>query len=308
MKRFACALLLCCAALLAVPAAHAADIYAQTRHPIVLVHGLFGFDAIGPVDYFYGMPAALRAGGATVYVPQQSATNTSELRGEQLLAQLRQLKAVHGHARFHLIAHSHGGHTSRYVAGVAPELVASVTTLNTPHMGSRTADGIEAGTTATGTTAAVAAIVDAFSRFIDWMSTGGNPQDSLGALASLNTRGALAFNARFPAGAPTSACGQGPAMAANGVRYYSVGGTSVITNVVDLIDPVLAAGSVFYGFEANDGVVGRCSSRWGTVLRDDYPWNHFDVVNQTFGLRGLFTPDPVAMVRSQANRLKQLGL
>ena len=30
--------------------------YTQTRYPIVLVHGLFGFDKLLGVDYFYGIP------------------------------------------------------------------------------------------------------------------------------------------------------------------------------------------------------------------------------------------------------------
>src|SRR2546428_5344478 len=64
--------------------------YTQTRYPIVLVHGLFGFDAIGPVDYWYGIPAALRADGAQVYVTQVSASNSTEVRGEQLLTQVKQ--------------------------------------------------------------------------------------------------------------------------------------------------------------------------------------------------------------------------
>ncbi len=33
--------------------------YTQTRYPIVLVHGLFGFDKLLGVDYFYGIPQAL---------------------------------------------------------------------------------------------------------------------------------------------------------------------------------------------------------------------------------------------------------
>jgi triacylglycerol lipase len=94
----------------------------------------------------------------------------------------------------------------------------------------------------------------------------------------------------------------------NGVRYHSYGGTSVLTNVLDVSDAVLGAGALFFGFEQNDGVVGQCSSHWGKVIRDDYPWNHLDEVNQAFGLRGLFSPDPVAMYRVQANRLKMLGL
>jgi triacylglycerol lipase len=309
MKALRLCLVLFAALLLGVPLAARADTYAQTRYPIVLVHGLLGFDAIGPLNYWYGIPSALRDGGATVYVSQESASNASEVRGEQLLYELRRLKAAYGHQKFNLVGHSHGGQTVRYVAAVAPELVASVTTVGTPHQGSRVADGIERDAAATGTTGFIASIVDAFSSFLGWISGApGLPQDSLAALKSLNTAGALAFNARYPAGAPTTACGQGPAVAANGVRYYSAGGTSVWTNVLDLSDPALALTATYFGGEANDGLVGRCSSHWGTVLRDDYPWNHLDEVNQAFGLRGLFAPDPVAFYRSQANRLKLLGL
>jgi triacylglycerol lipase len=294
--------------LLSGGAAQAADTYTQTRYPVVLVHGLLGFDAIGPLNYWYGLPEALRQGGATVYVTQQSAANSSELRGEQLLSQLRQLKAAYGHTRFNLVGHSHGGFTARYVAAMAPELVASVTTVGTPHQGSKVADFTAAVGSATGTTAVLASITNALASFIDALSGGGGqPQDSLAALNSLNTAGARAFNQRFAAGAPTTACGQGPAVA-GGVRYYSVGGTSVLTNVFDPADGLLGATSVIFGFEDNDGLVSRCSSRWGVVLRDNYPWNHLDEVNQSFGLRGWFTPDPLAFYRAQANRLKQLGL
>lgn len=295
-------------ALLLSPIVQAADTYAKTRHPIVLVHGLLGFDAIGPLNYWFGIPQALRDGGATVYVTQQSAANSSELRGEQLLSQLRQLQAVYGHTRFNLVGHSHGGFTVRYVAAVAPELVASVTTMGTPHQGSKVADFTAAAGSVTGTTAVLAAITNALAGFISALSGGGDlPQDSLAALNALNTAGARAFNQRFPAGAPTTACGQGAAVV-NGVRYYSASGTSVLTNVFDPADGLLGATSVIFGFEDNDGLVSRCSSRWGVVLRDNYPWNHVDEVNQTFGLRGLFTPDPVSFYRAQANRLKQLGL
>jgi triacylglycerol lipase len=92
------------------------------------------------------------------------------------------------------------------------------------------------------------------------------------------------------------------------VRYYSMGGTSVLTNVFDVTDGFLGAASVFFGFEQNDGVVSRCSSRWGKVLRDDYGWNHLDEVNHTFGLRSIFSSDPVSVYRAHANRLKNLGL
>jgi triacylglycerol lipase len=286
----------------------AADTYTQTKHPIVLVHGVLGFDALGPVQYFYGVPENLRAGGARVYTVNVSQSNSSELRGEQLLRELQTLQARYGHTKFNLIAHSHGGLTSRYVAGVAPQLVASVMTMSTPHQGSKVADAIQGITGATGTTGAVAVLVNALSSFIAALSgSPQNPQDALAALQSLNTAGAQDFNRRFPAGAPTTPCGQGPALA-NGVRYYSMGGTAVLTHVLDASDPFLAASAVFFGFEPNDGLVSRCSNHWGTVLRDNYGWNHVDEMNHVFGLRSWFASDPVAVYRAHANRLKNAGL
>lgn len=286
----------------------AADTYTQTRYPVVLVHGAFGFDAIGPVSYWYGIVSALRSGGATVYTPSVSGAETSEARGEQLLRQLRSYKAAYGHQKFNLIGHSHGGPTARYVAAVAPDLVASVTTVGSPHAGSKVADAIETVTSWTGTTGFAATLANGLAATIAFLSGSPTlPQDALGSLKSLSTRGAADFNRRFPQGKPTSSCGQGPA-SVNGIRYWSVGGTSVATNVLDVSDGLLVASSVVFGFEQNDGLVSRCSSHWGTVLKDNYAWNHLDEVNQAFGLRGLFSQDPVAFYRSQANRIKSAGL
>ena len=39
----------------------------------LLVHGMLGFEAIGPVNYFYGVPSSLRSSGATVFTPAVSA-------------------------------------------------------------------------------------------------------------------------------------------------------------------------------------------------------------------------------------------
>ena len=52
--------------LIGAGAAHAQSGYAQTRYPIVLVHGLFGFDSALGIDYFYGIPDAVGQGGAKV--------------------------------------------------------------------------------------------------------------------------------------------------------------------------------------------------------------------------------------------------
>lgn len=304
--QFLVAVLATCLLAIATPAR--ADTYTQTRYPVVLVHGLFGFDAVGPVNYFYGVASALRAGGATVYTPSVSAANSTELRGEQLLKTLLQYKAAYGHQKFNLVGHSHGGTTARYVAAVRPDLIASVSTVGTPHLGSKTADGLQNIAPWTGTTGPVSAIANALASVISVLSGSSSlPQNSLASLQSLSSSGSTAFNNRYPQGRPTSTCGQGPATA-NGVRYYSVGGTSILTNGFDISDALLALTGAFFGFEQNDGLVSQCSSHWGVSLRDNYGWNHGDEINQVFGLRGLFASDPVSFYRSQANRLKGLGL
>jgi triacylglycerol lipase len=286
-----------------------ADTYTKTRHPIVLVHGMLGFDSLlGVYDYWYGIPSELRAGGAKVYVVNISSTNSSTLRGEQLLVELDHLRALYGHTKFNLIGHSHGGPTIRYVASVRPDLVASVTAVGSPNLGSKVGDGI--GTLAppgSPLRPIIAGFVEALATFIEWLSGDDDPQDALAALASLDTAGASAFNRLHPQGMPTSSCGQGAALV-NGVRYYSFSGTSVLTNIFDASDAMLGASSLFFGFEQNDGLVSRCSSHLGSVIRDDYGWNHLDEVNQMLALRGLFASSPPSVYRSHANRLKNAGL
>lgn len=291
-----------------LPAA-AQDGYTQTRHPIVLVHGLFGFDALGGVvDYWFGIPSELRAGGATVYVVNLSSANSNELRGEQLIAHLEHLQALHGHTRFNLIGHSQGGPTARYVASVRPDLVASMTSMGGPHAGSDVADALTAVLPPDSPLRPlVAVLLNAVSALIEVLSGDDDPQDAIAALESLSAAGAAAFNASHPEGQPVSPCGEGAAEV-NGIRYYSFGGTEVLTNIIDPSDAAMLAGSVFFGSEPNDGLVGRCSSHWGDVIRDDYEWNHFDEINQIFGLRSRFSANPPSVYRAQANRLKNQGL
>ena len=178
--------------------------YTQTRHPIVLVHGLFGFDrALGVYDYWYGIGDELRAGGATVYTASVSAANATELRGEQLIRDLDTLRAVTGRQKFNLVGHSHGGPTVRYVASVRPDLVASVTLIGSPNTGAPLADALST-TLPPGSPLRepVARFVDLFAGFLGRISGNRDPQDALAAMASLSTAGATAFNRRHPQGQP----------------------------------------------------------------------------------------------------------
>lgn len=288
--------------------------YAKTKYPIVLVHGMLGFDSVLGMDYFYGVEKALEKKGARVYPVQVTALDSSEARGEELLVQVEQILAVTGAQKVNLIGHSHGGPTARYVASVRPDLVASVTSVGSPHKGSDVADLVQDISDSSDTlTVGVSAIVNGLGGLINVLSsnpTNGN-QDSLATMASLNSVGSAAFNAQFPEGIPTSDCGEGANPASNGVRYYSWSGTSSYTNVFDPADPFLLLTSGAFALksgEDNDGLVGRCSSHLGSVIRDNYRMNHLDEINGFIGIHHLFETDPVTVYEQQANRLKKAGL
>ena len=309
MKRYA-AWLAALGLLLApvVPAMAASSGYTQTRYPIILVHGLFGFDQALGVDYFYRIPAELQKDGAKVYVAQVSAVNSTEARGEQLLAQVKNVLAITGASKVNLIGHSHGGPTIRYVAGVAPQLVASVTSVGGVNKGSRIAD-ITRGALPPGSISEslAASVAKGLGTLISIASGGSQlPQDPLAALGALTTANMSKFNARFPGGVPSSDCGEG-AYLANGVRYYSWSGSSTVTNILDPSDAAMALTGLAYG-GPSDGLVGTCSSHLGQVIRDNYRMNHVDEINHFFGLVHLFETDPVTLYRQQANRLKNAGL
>ena len=286
--------------------AQAQSTYTQTRYPVVLVHGLFGFDSFLGIDYFYGIPQALAQGGARVFVAQVSAANSTEIRGEQLLAQVKNIMAITGASKVNLIGHSHGGPTIRYVAGVAPQLVASVTSIGGVNKGSRVADILRGVAPAGGLSEAiVSGAVKAFVALINLGSGGTSlPQTPTAAIDSLTTAGSLDFNLRFPQALPND-CGSG-ADTVGGVRYYSWAGIQPVTNLLDISDGSLGILSLVFS-EANDGLVSACSSRLGKHL-GDYRQNHIDEVNQVLGLTDWFAADPVTLYRQHANRLKLQGL
>lgn len=300
----------------------------KTKFPIVLAHGLGGFtSAFGLVDYFNGIPQDLTANGATVFATKTSSVNDSEMRGEQLLQQVKTISAITGSPKVNLIGHSHGGHDIRYVAAVAPEYVASVTAVASPEQGSKMADWvikmITDGSAAEGlnvadgqfNTGAQMAInfFNFVGGFLDVAS--GIPldqlqkQDGWAAVNALSTNYMTNFNQKFPAAMPTSYCGTPAQTTVNGVQYYSFSGVGQVTSVIDPSDWMLALTSIPFGNnDANDGLVSKCSSRLGEVVRDDYHMNHLDAVNQVFGLTSIFEANPVSIYRKHVNLLKNRGV
>src|SRR5439155_11566589 len=86
MNRLLSGLLATAALWLGLLAPAHADSSTQTRYPIVLVHGLLGFDAIGPLNYWYGIPSALRDGGATPQLDLRLARAAAGFAGRAAVA------------------------------------------------------------------------------------------------------------------------------------------------------------------------------------------------------------------------------
>lgn len=285
--------------------------YAKTKYPVILTHGIMGFSSVAGVEYFYGIAPDLTANGANVFNAQVSSLESSYVRGEQLRSQVQQVLAITGAAKVNIIGHSQGAMDSRYVAGTIPTKIASVTSVGGVNFGTPVADAVvkAAGIPVIGSTVAAAAsfVVDAVFKLVGAASGNGYDQKTMAALIQLTTASAKTFNAQFPAGLPTTTCGQGVQKASNGVSYFSWGGTSPLTNVLDPLDYLFTPSS-FLIPGASDGMVPKCSQHLGTVLRDDYSQNHGDEVNQVLGLVNIFAASPVTIYRGQANRLKNLGL
>jgi len=284
--------------------------YAQTKYPIVLVHGLGGWGTIGPIEHMYRIPTALRTDGADVYMPLVSGANSTEVRGEQLLAEVKKILAITGASKVNLIGHSHGAPTARYVASIRPDLVASVTSVAGVNKGTPVADALlRLAPEGTLLGRMQSTIVSGIGLMIDTLA--GNrtlPQNGVEAYKSLSTAGSLKFNRAHPQGVPVTDCGEG-AYSVNGVQYFSWSGNVTYTNPFDPIDPALALASLaFPAGVKNDGLMGTCASHLGRVIRDDYKLNHTDLANMMFGITNLFEVSPVSLFRQHANRLKNLGL
>ena len=103
----------------------------------VLLHGFLGFRHVGPIHYFRGIEAALRADGCVPLIPTLPPVGTVADRAEVLASVLRR----HPADAFVLLGHSMGGLDARFLAAhLDPDhRVKAVVTVATPHLGTAVA-------------------------------------------------------------------------------------------------------------------------------------------------------------------------
>lgn len=117
-------------------------------YPIVLMHGMSGFGQLdlGPVSitYFDGVVEDLTKSGESVFVTIVPPYDTSEARAQALSKQIDGILKRTGKAKVNLVAHSQGGLDARVITSPQGlgygDRIASVTTVATPHRGSKVAD------------------------------------------------------------------------------------------------------------------------------------------------------------------------
>lgn len=249
-------------------------------YPIVFLHGMAGWGNSGPLDYFNGVGDALTGAGETdIFFTAVSPYTSSADRAAQLSPQLEAIFAATHAEKINLVAHSQGGLDARLLASPAGlgygDRIASITTVSTPHYGTKVADlvipalGDDAPTV-------VDPVVEAVVALLGFGIYDLNNQDRTNLrtqLLDLSTDGAAQFNALY--------------VDAPGVIYESYAGrtnlrtgrdacrNSVIDNDpwdLDPTNPALQLTATYlegnpFDPDVNDGLVPVESARYGTFVQ-----------------------------------------
>lgn len=256
--------------------------------PIILVHGFSGWMDFGSVEYFYNVPDDLRAAGADVTAPNLPPYDGSDERARVLARVVDDVLARTNAQKVHLIAHSQGGVDSRVLItdlGYA-DRVASLTTISTPHRGTRVAD--LAGSAPDG-------LLNPAGQLLGWLvgSLEGEPPSEASWLADEGVRAAYDPNlaaAITSLSTTTMAAFNESHPDPEGVPIFSVAGVTNLLSLdrpecdgglwersdrVDVVDVFFAAAGLYLSNTdggglldptPNDGLVTVASARWGTFL------------------------------------------
>jgi len=264
----------------AAPLPRRPDAAGHGPYPIVLMHGMGGFNKLEnlpvTVSYFNGVQADLAAHGETdVFLTIAPPYNTSEVRAAAIAPQLDAILKQTGAAKLNLIGHSQGGLDARIL--VSPnglgygDRVASVTTIATPHRGTAVAD-LALGLTSGPASSVVSGVSNTFLSLLEdgVYSIQSNP-DLLAQANEMSTSYmASTFNPKY--------------VDAAGVTYASYAGRTDLQNgrddctaalydndpsALDVAQPELEPTASYLASlgETNDGLVAVPSAKWGTFMQ-----------------------------------------
>ena len=112
-----------------------------TKYPILMIHGVGFRDLKWPL-YWGRIPAALERTGAVLFYGQQDCWARIEDNAKTIKARIRQILEETNTEKINIVAHSKGGLEARMAASSLGmgDKIASITTIGTPHRGSKTID------------------------------------------------------------------------------------------------------------------------------------------------------------------------
>lgn len=259
--------------------------YQTPKHPIVLCHGLCGFDSLdfNPLDnlpkylkfpnfsYWHGIKEALVANGMQVHTMAVPPTASIESRARVLLSRLvesltpKDLNPDSSTPKLsvNLIGHSMGGLDARYLitylipehnrTAKVPIQVLSLTTIATPHHGSSIADLLISSSFGP----------EAHPRLYGLIPTLGFPDNTTEGFHNLTRQYVeQTFNPSTPDD--------------SNVRYFSYGAAAK----PGLLNPFRPFWRKLLALEgANDGLVSVESAKWGEYVGTVDGVDHLDLVN-----------------------------
>lgn len=237
------------------------------KYPILLVHGM-GIRDDKKIGYWGRIPKALVASGFDVILSGQDCDGSIESNARQVASKLDEVLLKYNTDKVNIIAHSKGGLEARYLASSMgyDGKIASITTISSPHHGSKTVDFLMQ-------------VPDSIIRFAckitDWWfgMIGDKEPDTYSAICAFRTPDAALFNSQNPD--------------SDNIYYQSYGFKMKncssdflmwITNVV-----------VNHFDGANDGLLSPDSTRW----------TNFKPVVTGYKNRGVSHCDEVDMRRSK---------
>ncbi|KAL3422561.1 triacylglycerol lipase [Phlyctema vagabunda] len=240
--------------------------YETPKHPIVLAHGLLGFDELRlagslfpGIHYWRGITEALRANNIEVITASVPASGSVEERAKALS---QDIAAKANGKSVNIVAHSMGGLDSRYmISRLQPDNVEvlSLTTVASPHQGSAFADFCfdQIGP-------------DNIPRVYKFWETSGL---GTGAFQQLTTKYMKeTFNPKTPD--------------VPGVQYFSYGAVfkpsiwSAFRQPHKIVQRIEGP---------NDGLVSVGSAKWGTYKGTLVGVSHLDLINWTNRLKWAFS-------------------
>lgn len=112
------------------------DMLCGTKYPILMVHGIF-FRDWKSFNYWGRIPKELEDNGAVIYYSNHQSSASVEQCANEIKQRVLNIVQETGCQKVNIIAHSKGGLDSRYAISCLgmDQYVASLTTINTPHMG-----------------------------------------------------------------------------------------------------------------------------------------------------------------------------